>query len=853
MLSALALLTCLAVSDAPKANSDQFFELKVRPVLADTCFKCHGGEKTSGGLRIDSRESLLRGGDTGPAIVPGKPDESLLIRAIRHTDPDIQMPPQGKVPDEVVVNISRWVQDGANWPDSGKSIAKPLPAAVKSHWAFQPVRAVQPPADPTAWSKNPIDRFIVAKRLEKGLLPVGEADKRTLLRRAYFDLIGLPPTPEDISAFMTDKSPAAWETIVEKLLASPRYGERWGRHYLDTAHYADTSGDNSDYPVPEAHLYRDYVIDSFNADKPYDQFVREQLAGDILAQKAPPEKYAELITATGYLALARRYGTAPYEFWPLSMEDMIDTVGQSLMGLTVRCARCHDHKFDPITMRDYYGMYGIFASTQFPWAGGEEFATKDTPRLHFVPLLAPAEAAPRWHAFEQRLKTMQAELSKKEEADPRWKKVAAINDRIEVVNKKLDEIKKTGKVVPAALNAEIEKIANDRNNMKEEIDKKFEPLSSDLAHLKQSSLPPDVPGAYAVTEGTPQNVPIQLHGVAESPGQVVPRGGAPAFLTDVKPLRIPAGESGRLEFAQWLTKPENPLTARVMVNRIWQHHFGKGLVGTPNNFGMRGAPPSHPELLDYLAGRFIESGWSIKAMHRLILTSRTWQLASTADAADAARDPGNAYYWRFDRNRLDAEAIRDAMLSISGELDLLRPGGHPFPPLYKWGFTQATPFKSIYPSTTHRTVYLMTGRSQRHPFLSLFDGADTNASIGQRTSATVPLQALYLMNSPEMGQHAAAFAHRLIGLTSDREQRIREAFELVYCREPLEGELARAVHYVDDYEAKLAKHDPPFDATKPHTPEEKAQNQAAADARELAAWTSYAQILLMTNEFFYVD
>ncbi len=729
MLSAIALLTCLAVGQPPAAEQDQFFELKVRPVLAGTCFKCHGGEKTSGGLRTDSRESLLKklDGDKA-AVVPGKPKESLLIEAIRYQNPDMQMPPKGKLPDEVVANLERWVQDGAKWPNAGKPVAKPISAEVKSHWAFQPVRAVAPPADSTGWSRNPIDNFVVAKRLERGLKPVGEADKRTLLRRVYFDLIGLPPSPDELAAFLTDQSPQAFDKVVDRLLASPRYGERWGRYFMDIVHYADTAGDNADYPIPEAHLYRDYIIDSFNADKPYDQFLGEQLAGDILAKTAPPEKYAELVTATGYLALGRRYATAPYEFWPLTIEDIIDTTSKSMLGLTVRCARCHDHKYDPITTADYYSLYGTLDSTQFPWAGGEEFASKNTPRQHFVPLLPPAQAEPRLKASAERIAGIQSQLAGGEKSDRSWKQVAALNQRIDEIKRQIETAKKEKRDL-AALNAELADATKQRDQLKAQIDKKLADLPRELRELQMSSVPQGVPCAYAVTEGKPHDVPIQLRGVAETPGPIVPRGGAPAFLNGGKPLTVPSGESGRLQFAQWLTRRDNPLTARVMINRIWQSHFGKGLVTTPSNFGMRGSPPSHPELLDYLAARFVEEGWSIKNLHRLIVSSRTWQLASAPDPADAAVDPANTYYWRFDRNRLDAEGIRDAMLSVSGRLDLQRPGAQPFPPITQWNWSQHTPFMLVFPSN-HRSVYLMTARFQRHPYLALFDGPDTNTSVG---------------------------------------------------------------------------------------------------------------------------
>ncbi len=391
----LACFNCAASAWAAPPDEGEkvaeFFELHIRPVLAGTCFKCHGGESTSGGLRVDSREALVAGGERGPAIVPGRPQESLLIRALRHADDSVQMPPDEQLAATTVSAFADWIQSGAEWPESDVN----HPFQVERHWAFRPLG--NPTAPPSAQdSPQPIDRFLAARLQQESLTPVGPADRAALLRRAYFDLIGLPPEPEEIAHFLDDDSPDALASVVERLLASPRYGERWGRHWLDVVRYADTAGDNADYPVPEARLYRDYVIDAFNSDKPYDEFVREQLAGDLIATGHPNEKrrYAERVTATGYLALSRRFATAPYELWHLTLEDTIDTTGRAFLGLTLRCARCHDHKFDPVTQRDYYALYGIFSSTQFPWAGGEEFQSKQTPRQHFAPLLPPPKRNP---------------------------------------------------------------------------------------------------------------------------------------------------------------------------------------------------------------------------------------------------------------------------------------------------------------------------------------------------------------------------------------------------------------------------------------------------------------------------
>src|SRR5579883_1248712 len=407
LLPLLALLL-LASTVQAQSEAETFFETRIRPVLAGTCFKCHGGNKVSAGLRVDSRQALLGGGQSGPALVPGAPERSLLIRALRHSaTAEIKMPPNQKLSDSTIADFERWVKEGAIWPAAAPGVDV---FAAGKHWAFVPVRKPQPPHDSSGWAGGPLDCFIAAGQRERGVRPVAPADRRTWLRRVTFDLIGLPPTPEEIAAFLADSSAEAHARVVDRLLASPRYGERWGRHWMDLVRYADTAGDNADYPIPEARLYRDYVIDSFNADKPYDQFVCEQLAGDILAKQGPPEKYAEGIIATGFLALSRRYATGPYELWHLTLEDTIDTTGRAFLGLTFRCARCHDHKFDPVTQQDYYALYGFFASIQFPWAGGEELVSKHTNRLSFVPLMPPAKAAPLLAAYRNQVTELEAKL-----------------------------------------------------------------------------------------------------------------------------------------------------------------------------------------------------------------------------------------------------------------------------------------------------------------------------------------------------------------------------------------------------------------------------------------------------------
>ena len=739
-LALLVLGTTPIRAGEPTPEAAAFFENRVRPLLAQECFKCHGPKKQQGSLRLDSRAALLQGGDGGPAVVPGSPATSRLIQAVSQTG-DLKMPPKKKLTSAQVAVLARWIQMGAPWPGARAAPTRggTITAAERTFWSFQPVANPAPPAvKDEAWPLSAVDRFLLARLEATGLKPAGMADKRTLLRRATFDLIGLPPTPAEVHAFLADDSPAAFARVVERLLASPHYGERWGRHWLDVVRYADTAGETADFPVPEASLYRDYVIDAFNRDKPYDAFIREQVAGDLLARQAPRQQYAELVTATGFLAISRRFGFDPQNYQHLTIQDTIDTLGQSVLGLSLGCARCHHHKFDPVTTADYYALYGIFDSTRYAFPGSEE---KKRP-ADFPPLLPPNEAAAR----------------------------------------------------------------------------------------RQAKQP--VPVAYAVAEGKAHDARIQKRGEPRLPGESVPR----RFLEILGGDALPPQEkgSGRLELAEWLTRPSNPLTARVMVNRIWQHHFGKGLVATENDFGTRGRRPTHPELLDYLAHRFMASGWSVKAMHRLIVLSRAYQLSMGHDARAAQLDPVNELHGRFSRRRLDAEAIRDALLAVGGNLDHSRGTAHPFPPVGRWGFTQHNPFTAVYP-TNRRSVYLMTQRIKRHPFLALFDGPDTNASTPRRLNTTVPTQALFLMNDPFVHEQSAGLARRILLARQEDRGRVEWAFEVALARKPSADETSAALGFLRRYRQLLEGAKVP------------------AGQQQAQAWAAFARTLLTRNEFLFVD
>jgi hypothetical protein len=701
--------------------------------------------------------------------------------------------------------------------------ASSLPAGsntIVSHWAFQAVRDPRVPAVANKrWPNNDVDRFILERLEAAGLPPNLAADKRVLIRRASFDLTGLPPTPAEIDRFLADRSPKAYERLLDRLLASPRYGERWGRHWLDLVRYADTAGDSSDYPIPQAYKYRNYVIDAFNKDKPYDEFLREQIAGDLLPATTLDE-WREHVIATGFIASARRFSVEPSRAMHLTIEDTLDTMSRAVLGLSMSCARCHDHKFDPITMQDYYGLYGIFSSTQFPYPGSEEKKRQSD----FVPLLPRDEVEAL--------------------AGPFLKKQAALQAEIERLDRAISKARRTGEGL-AERQAELK-------NTRRELEQLW-------------SNPPAIETAYAVTDAQPGNARVQMRGEPHQPGEEVPRR-FPKVLGGQELPKECSG-SGRLELAGWLTDPANPLTARVMVNRLWQHHFGKGLVATPSDFGTRGRPPTHPALLDHLAVRFVESGWSIKAIHKLIMLSATYQQSSLVDAlnrstveaegaapgcsslSDASTlqrfngstvssadslDADNALLWKFPRQRLDAEQVRDALLYVGGMLDLAIGGAHPFPPEYQWEFTQHNQFNAVYESNK-RSVYVMQQRIKRQPFFAMFDGADPNASTAERPVTTTPLQALFMMNDAFAHAQAEQFASRLLREAATDSNRIDLAYQLALGRRARPDEIHDGLAYLQQVAEKLGKQNPPDYELRQST------------------WASYARALLASNEFMFVD
>jgi hypothetical protein len=631
------------------------------------------------------------------------------------------------------------------------------------------------PAIKSVWAHNDIDRFILAKLEEKHLKPVADADKRTLIRRVTYDLTGLPPTPPEVQSFLDDKSPKAYEQLIERLLASKAYGERWGRMWLDVVRYADTSGGGGDYPIAQAAKYRDYVIQSFVDDKPYDRFVREQLAGDLLPAQSEPEHWQNII-ATGYLA-----GTNRYENKATYVSDAVDNLGSAFLGVTVGCARCHDHKFDPIPTADYYALYGILHSTNYADPG------EDRIRYQKDFTYRDPEALKRedWKIFQQQLKPIQG-----------------------------------------AIDAVL-KLPGTYDDLLPQLEARRMHLFQHLPDLGES--------AYAVTEGQPEDAKIQHYGDPKNLGDQVRRG----FLQVLGGSTLPADVkgSGRLELANWIASKDNPLTSRVMVNRIWQGHFGRGIVATPNDFGNRGMAPSNQALLDYLAWRFVDSGWSVKAIHREILLSHAYQLSSSDSSANQEVDPENTLVWRHSRTRLDAEEIRDSLLADAQLLDRTPAGMHPFPPQAEWNWEDQNHFSpdmSKY-ETDRRTVYMMIQRSVRLTYFTLFDGPNTNISTEQRSSSLTPLQALYFMNGDLPKRCAASLVEHLPSSSAADKADIEQAFMILYGRPPTAPEIERSTSFLRTASDAYATH-----------------GIAAADARKKAL-DEFVRALFATNEFMFVD
>jgi hypothetical protein len=826
VIAATFVTSALPAQPKPKPAVDpagiRFFESNIRPVLVKHCYECHSSQSGSaeGGLRLDSRDAIRAGGDRGPAVVPSSPEESLLLTAISHSDPDLRMPPQKrKLPDSVVADLRKWISMGAPDPrDDSPSDPTATGKAGRDFWAYQPpVKPTVPRVDGDIWSKRDLDHFVLAKLKDNGLVPSADAEMPTLLRRLYFDLAGLPPTPAAIDQFVSWVDSAGVEsalaTTVDELLASSRFGERWGRHWLDVARFAESSGKDANISFPYAWRYRDYVIDSVNADIPYDRFLTEQLAGDLLPFDSPQER-ARLLIATGFLAVGTKNLDAmnAQQFQADIVDEQIDTTTRAILGSSVACARCHDHKFDPFSMKDYYALAGIFASTK------TYFGTAVSPanRVGGDPLPLPNEAGlPVYHKSikPEKVAQLKADMAKlrQEEKDGRAAVFKAIKEGrdasgIFTLQDALRIFWRTG-----SIEGQLEKVGSDGKAL---------PLAMGVLDREKVI-----------------DVPLLKRGEIGQPGEIVARAFPAAFVV-VTTKTFPKDASGRLEFAQWLTRPNHPLTSRVMVNRIWKHLFDQGLVATVDDFGSTGRHPSHPQLLNHLALQFVENKWSVKTMIRELVLSRTYRQASTWRKGAFVSDPDNKLLWRMPKRRLEAEAIRDAMLAVSGELDLTRPeaslvgqviGDRPISLI---GLDKRLP-KDL-DGSVHRSVYLPVIRDRLPDVLELFDFASSSFVTGDREKTNVPTQALYLMNSPFVQDRAAALASRVRKEAGDdRAAGVRFVFQLCFARSPTTDEESSTLDFLSAGSA---------------------QSDAANDSNTQAdTLSSFCQAILSTAEFRNLD
>lgn len=860
-----------------------FFEKRVRPVLAANCFACHTTARM-GGLRLDSREAALKGGGRGPAIVPGDPERSRLIAAVEHRTEQLKMPPQGKLTEAEIAALREWVKGGAPWPAARTGVDA---AAEKGFWSFQPVkRPVVPGVRDKGWVKTDLDAFVLAQIEKNGMRRAGPADKRTLIRRASFDMTGLPPSASEVEAFLADGSPEAFRKVVERLLASPHYGERWGRHWLDVMRYAD---ELALVQAPYAWHYRDWVIDSLNRDLPYDRFVQAHLAADLM-----PGDNRDLLPALTMLT------EATTEF---TEDDRVDVVTRGFLGMTVACAQCHDHKYDPIPTSDYYSLAGIFrssrnrevplappevvrryeekkrildelqaelagylktesmqvgealagisaryllsawkvlregvaaqavaaqenldAETLEHWTGYLRRPRKEHPYLSRIEELlekggSEEQVRAEATAFERFLGSLLREKKKADEYNHAVS-LGARNNRMlgDVVGKTMgragymlwQDLLAEGK--PSAAMVSSDATVDGILYYKQAKVERFLPpgrraylaaLREKIAQAK-TELPEKFPSLLVLEDvEEPSDMRVHIRGNAQKLGEIAPR----RFLSvigDGKPFR---SGSGRMELARAIANPANPLTARVIVNRLWQHHFGQGIVRSASNFGQTGDRPSNPELLDYLAWRLVESGWSLKALHREILLSAVYALASDRIEANEEADPDNRLHWRFNRRRLDVEELRDAMLEAGGNLD--RTVGGP-------------PLRLVDEENNRRSIYRFVSQSNPDPTMTMFDFPSASATSEGRVTTTVPLQRLYFMNNPFVERQAALLAARVQNEATGDEAGIRAIYRILFQRAPGVEEVRIGLRFV-------------------------------RGALEGKAWLDYAQLLMSSNEFLYVD
>lgn len=831
------------------------FDKQILPVLVKHCYKCHSKKADSieAGLELDSPAGLRRGGDSGPMFKAHQPEASELLRMLRHEDDVSAMPPKHKLSKDVVAAFEKWIKLGApdTRDDTGPTAKEERLERTRGHWAFQPVQSVEPPAVKNAkWVRDQIiDNHVLARLEDSGLAPVADANRQTLVRRVYFDLVGLPPSPAEIDAFVKDASSQAPEKLVDRLLASPRFGERWGRHWLDVVRFAESSGMEFNFSYPHAWPYRDYVIDSFNADKPFDRFLREQIAGDLLpaAKNESEADFQARHVATSLMAFGpKRHNSSGTEFQVDIASDQIEVVTKATLALTVSCAKCHDHKFDPIPITDYYALAGIFRSTE-PLYGTIKQKYSNTP-TDLLPIGKNAQAmhdsaeahAKKVASAEKTVAAKKDELKKATEAVKVAAKAKsdAATALASIMTKQVES--KAGSDAAAADTSAVDAAqsqVNDANKKHSQAEALVKSLKVEIAkqeanvsQLKKQQ-PPRPQYAMSVRDrAKPADAKLAQRGDFRSPGDVVPRGFLTAVLVPDSAVINPK-QSGRLQLAEWIASADNPLTARVMVNRIWHHLFGRGIVPTVDNFGLIGKPPTHPELLDSLTQRFISEGWSVKRMIKAIMLSRTYQLSSQVDANNKQIDPDNRLLWRASPRRLQAEAIRDAILAVSGQLDLDRPNGSTVTGLGD-KLVRSIPTDKIQPASRHRSVYLPVVRDYIPELFDLFDFPSPSLVSGRRAVTNVPSQALYLRNSAFVAEQSKHAAQRLVAskAATDDAGRVSLAMRWALGREPTDAERTAAIRLVNDVR----------------------QANANNKSKETEAWSAWFLTLFTTAEFRYL-
>ena len=930
MLAVVAALSLQPLAAQVKPEPTEFFEKKIRPVLVKNCHSCHNANLKTAGLDLTTDAGFFAEGENGSIIDRENPESSRLLQVIGYEE-RVKMPPTGKLKDEELADLTTWIKIGAPWPGAEhlemtrkEEVSRAFTAEEKNFWAFQPIRDPRPPKiKKKKWIRSPIDRFILAKLEARSLKPAPRADKTALLRRATFDLTGLPPTEKEIADFLADKSPDAFQTVVERLLASPRYGERWGRHWLDVARYADSSGNDEDHRYPHSWRYRDYVIEALNQDLPYDQFVQEQIAGDLLPADKVGEVNRKGIIATGFLALGQKAVAQQdkkkmlYDIY----DEQLDVTSKAFMSLTITCSRCHDHKFDPILTQDYYSLIGIFASTKNfadphshvskfyfpPLVPTEEYNRyKDhrekifkkaeeidaivekqidaydqahLPRLADYMLTArkvyhdgvpPGEAADENGLQEEVLKRWVAYLRPHAPARPhleKWHQASAeeLAPTAQAYQKQFHERAKKWKKELANWRKGVRERLRDRPSMPPPKKPEFTPeqdpffhdvylnrgpltlsenepeqvfsqasrlrlakLREEFKHLEATS-PPEPEQACGVAEGEVVRQKVFIRGDYNNLGKDAAKR-FPLILAGFDQQPITQG-SGRLELARWLTQPDHPLTARVMVNRIWHWHFGEGLVRTPNNFGKMGKRPTHPDLLDYLARRFIANGWSLKSMHRLIMLSNTYRMSSHSSREQEQFDPENKLFSRFPARRLDVEEIRDGLLAMDGSLDLTMGGTLAEFNTYTDSENSNDRLSMDPEKSNRRMVYLQLRRANLPPLLNMFDFGDATASLGKRPHTNVAPQALFMMNSRFVADRAQNLARALLSKEKLSDAgRLGKAYLRILNRGPKPEEIESGLSYIENF-----------------------QKEYPDSIHILDGWQSFCRILMASNEFMYLD